>query len=160
MNARLFRNPVALGIAALLIVILAASTFTIVPETKQVVVLRFESPVRTVNAYTRGERFGRTGAGLIARVPFIDRLVWVDKRVLDVDYDNQQVLSSDQLRLEVDAYARFRVVDPLKMVITAGGEAGVDRALTLLNEEIRRGLGLLGCSRLSQIGPHHVQQVV
>ena len=50
MNRALFRNPVVLGIAALLIVILAASTFTIVPETKQVVVLRFESPVRTVNA--------------------------------------------------------------------------------------------------------------
>src|SRR3546814_19609510 len=52
-----------------------------------------------------------------ARWPFIDKLVWVDKRVLDVDLDNQQVLSTDQLRLEVDAYARFRIVDPLKAVV-------------------------------------------
>ena len=61
--------------------------------------------------------FGRTGAGVIARMPFIDRIVWVDKRVLDVDLDNQPVLSTDQLRLQVDAFARFRVVDPLKMVV-------------------------------------------
>ena len=71
---------------------------------------------RTVNRWQPGEQFGRTGAGLIARIPFIDRIVWVDKRVLDVDLDNQPVLSTDQLRLEVDAFARFRVVDPLQMV--------------------------------------------
>lgn len=142
MNRALLRNPVTLGILALVALILVASTFTIVPETQQVVVLRFEQPVRTVNAWKANQRFGQTGAGLIARIPFIDRLVWVDKRILDVDYDNQQVLSSDQLRLEVDAYARFRVVDPLKMVITAGGEAGVTEALRpLLGTAIRNELG-------------------
>jgi membrane protease subunit HflC len=103
MNRALLRNPVTIGILALVAVILIASTVTIVPETQQVVVLRFEKPIRTVNAWKSGQIFGRSGAGLIMRVPFIDRLVWVDKRILDVDYDNQQVLSSDQLRLEVDA---------------------------------------------------------
>ncbi|MGN6279832.1 MAG: protease modulator HflC [Sphingomonas sp.] len=142
MNRTLFRNPVTLGILALIAVIIVASTFTIVPETQQVVVLRFEKPVRTVNGWAPGQVFGRTGAGLIARIPFVDRLVWVDKRVLDVDYDNQQVLSSDQLRLEVDAYARFRVVDPLKMAITAGSETGVTDALRpLLGTSIRNELG-------------------
>ncbi|TPG39564.1 protease modulator HflC [Sphingomonas koreensis] len=142
MTRALLRNPVTIGILALVAVILIASTFTIVPETQQVVVLRFENPVRTVNAWKANQAFGRTGAGLIARVPFVDRLVWVDKRILDVDYDNQQVLSSDQLRLEVDAYARFRVVDPLKMVITAGGESGVTEALRpLLGTSIRNELG-------------------
>jgi membrane protease subunit HflC len=142
MNRTLFRNPVTLGILALIAVIVVAGTFTIVPETQQVVVLRFEKPVRTVNAWAPGQVFGRTGAGLIARIPFVDRLVWVDKRVLDVDYDNQQVLSSDQLRLEVDAYARFRVVNPLKMAITAGSETGVTDALRpLLGTAIRNELG-------------------
>ncbi|HEU4961148.1 MAG TPA: protease modulator HflC [Sphingomonas sp.] len=142
MSRALLRNPVAIGILALIAVIVVASTFTIVPETQQVVVLRFEKPVRTVNAWQPGQVFGRSGAGLIARIPFVDRLVWVDKRILDVDYDNQQVLSSDQLRLEVDAYARFRVVDPLKMVITAGGETGVTDALKpLLGTAIRNELG-------------------
>lgn len=143
MNATFFRSPIAIGILALLAVILLASTLAIVPETKQAVILRFEQPVgKPVNAYKRGEVFGSTGAGLIARVPFIDRIVWVDKRVLDVDYDNQQVLSSDQLPLEVDAYARFRVVDPLRMVVTARSEQGVTDALRpLLGTSIRNELG-------------------
>jgi modulator of FtsH protease HflC len=141
-NPALLRNPVALGLAALLLVILAAATFAIVPETKQAVVLRLQEPVRTVNAFRPGEVFGRTGAGLIARIPFLDRIVWVDKRVLDVAQDDQQVLSSDQLRLQVDAFARFRVVDPLRMVTTARSESGVTDALRpLLGNAIRNELG-------------------
>lgn len=142
MNAATLRNPIALAIIALVALILLGSTFTIVPETSQAVILRFEQPVRTVNGYHAHERFGRTGAGLIARIPFIDRIVWVDKRVLDVEQENQQVLSSDQLPLEVDAYARFRVVDPLRMVVTAQSEAGVTDALRpLLSTAIRDELG-------------------
>jgi len=141
-TASTFRNPIALAILGLLVLILIGSTFTIVPETSQAVILRFEQPVRTINGYHRTERFGETGAGLIARVPFIDRIVWVDKRVLDVEQENQQVLSSDQLPLEVDAYARFRVVDPLKMVVTARSEEGVTEALRpLLSTSIRDELG-------------------
>lgn len=143
MNHALFRNPVAIGIVTLLVLILLASTFAIVPETEQAVILRFEQPVgQPVNAYKPGEQFGYSGAGLIAKVPFIDRIVWVDKRVLDVEYENQQVLSSDQLPLVVDAYARFRVVDPLRMVVTAHSEAGVtDALIPLLGTSIRNELG-------------------
>ncbi|MFA5966312.1 MAG: protease modulator HflC [Sphingomonas sp.] len=142
MNRPLLRNPITLAIIGLVLLILIGSTLTIVPETSQAVILRFEQPVRTINAYRKGERFGNTGAGLIARIPFIDKIVWVDKRILDVDYDNQQVLSSDQLPLEVDAYARFRVVDPLKMVVTARSESGVTEALRpLLGNSIRNELG-------------------
>jgi membrane protease subunit HflC len=141
-NPAIWRNPVVIGILALLAIILAAATFAVVPETKQAVILRLQEPVRTVNPYRTNEVFGRTGAGLIARIPFVDRLVWVDKRVLDVDYDNQQVLSSDQLRLEVDAFARFRIVDPLRMVVTAGSETRVAEALRpLLGASIRNELG-------------------
>lgn len=142
MNRALFRNPVAIGILALLVVILLASTFTIVPETKQAVILRFENPIRTVNRWQPNQPFGRTGAGLIARIPFIDRLVWVDKRTLDVELENTQVLSTDQLRLSVDAFARFRVVDPLKMVVTAGSESRVaDQLRPLLGSALRNELG-------------------
>ena len=141
-----WKNPITLGMAALVALILLAATFTIVPETQQVVVLRFENPVRTVNQYKPGEVFGRSGAGLIARIPFIDRLVWINKRVLDVDYDNQQVLSSDQLRLEVDAYARFRIIDPLKAVNATGSTGStearvVDALQPLLGSSIRAELG-------------------
>lgn len=137
------RNPMVLGIALLALLIVLASTFTIVPETRQAVILRFEQPVgRPINGWAPGQQFGNTGAGLIARIPFVDKIVWVDKRVLDVDLEDQQVLSTDQLRLQVDAFARFRVVDPLKMVITARTEEGVVSALRpLFSSSLRAELG-------------------
>jgi membrane protease subunit HflC len=141
-NFALLRNPVAIGIIALLALILLASTVTIVPETKQAVIIRFERPMRTINRWQPNQPFGSTGAGLVVRIPFVDRLIWVDKRVLDVELENQQVLSTDQLRLEVDAYARFRVVDPMRMVNTVGSEENVITALSpLFGSALRNELG-------------------
>ena len=142
-----FRHPIAYGFGALVVAIVAASTFAIVPETEQAVILRFEQPVgQPINQYRRGEVFGRTGAGLIARIPFIDRLVWVSKTIQDVDYDNQQVVSEDQLPLEVDAYARFRIVDPLRAVTATGSTGSTEQRVTealrpLLGSSIRNELG-------------------
>ncbi|MET0307063.1 MAG: protease modulator HflC [Sphingomonas sp.] len=136
------RNPIAISVAVILVFVLLLSTIAIVPETKQVVVLRLEKPYRTINAYRSGEQFGRTGAGPFIRIPFVDRVVWVDKRVLDVDLPNEPVLSTDQLRLEIDAYARFRITDPLRMVVTAGSEESViDRLRPLLRSSLRNELG-------------------
>ncbi len=142
MNGVLNR-PVLLGGLALVILFLLLSTVAIVPETKQAVILRFEQPVRTINQWQPGEQFGRTtGAGLIARWPLMERIVWVDKRVLDIELENQPVLSTDQLRLEVDAFARFRVVDPLRMVVTAGTETRVaDQLKPLFSSALRAELG-------------------
>ncbi len=137
-----WRNPVVLGIATLLLVIIAAATFAIVPETEQAVIYRFQQPIGVVNGYRVGQAPGRSGAGLVMRVPFIDRIRWVDKRVLDLDLENTQVLSTDQLRLSVDAFARFRVVDPLMMLKTAGDEAGVENQLRpLFGSALRNELG-------------------
>jgi len=141
------RNPVAIGFAALGAVILAAATFAIVPETKQAVVLRLNNPVgQPVNQYQPGQQIGATGAGLIARIPFIDKIVWVDKRVLDADLDNTLVLSTDQLRLNVDAFARFRIVDPLRAVTSTGStsnteERVADQLRPLLGTALRNELG-------------------
>lgn len=142
MNGVLNR-PVLLGGLALVILFLLLSTIAIVPETKQAVILRFEQPVRTINQWQPGEQFGRTtGAGLIARWPLIERIVWVDKRVLDIELENQPVLSTDQQRIEVDAFARFRVVDPLRMVVTAGSETRVATQLEpLFSSALRAELG-------------------
>lgn len=133
---RWITSPVALGILALLAVILAASTFAVVPETQQAVVVRFEQPIGTVNRWKPDDQLGHSGAGLMARVPFVDRLIRIDKRVLDLDLDNQPVLSTDQMRLEVDAFARFRVVDPLRLVravgLNAGSEGRVESVLKRL----------------------------
>ena len=124
------RNPVGLGIAALLALIVTASTFAIVPETEQVVVVRWEQPQGIVNRWKTGEALGQTGAGLMARIPFVDRLVWIDKRVLNLDLENQPVLSTDQLRLEVDAFARFRIVQPLQLVRAVGLNNGAEQRVT------------------------------
>ncbi len=142
MNA-VIQRPVLFGGLALVILFLLLNTLAIVPETKQAVILQLEQPVKTINQWQRGEQFGRTtGAGMIAKVPFIQRIVWVDKRVLDIDLENQPVLSTDQLRLEVDAFARFRVVDPLKMVVTAGTEERVaDQLRPLFGSALRAELG-------------------
>ena len=142
MTASWFRSPIGIAVAVIVVLMLIMSTIAIVPESKQVVILRLEQPLRTINAYRPGEQFGRTQAGPIFRIPFIDRVVWVDKRVLDIDLPNQPVLSTDQLRLEVDAYARFRVVDPLRMVVTVGSEERVrDQLQPLFGSSLRNELG-------------------
>jgi modulator of FtsH protease HflC len=138
----LMRNPVFYGLAAIALIVLVASTLSVVPETKQGVVLRFGQPVKIINRYKPGETFGNTGAGLVAVLPFADQVVWIDKRVRDVDMERQQVLSTDQLRLNIDAFARFRVVDPLRMVITARTEDNVADALRpILGSALRNELG-------------------
>jgi membrane protease subunit HflC len=143
---RFFRNPIAIGIVALLVLILIFSTASIVPETKQVVILRLENPYRTVNRWQPNQPFGATGAGMIFRLPFLDRLIWIDKRVLDVELQDTQVLSTDQLRLSVDAFARFRVIDPLKAVVSTGSASDTEQRVIaqlspLLGSALRNELG-------------------
>ena len=136
------RNPVVLAVVAIALLLVLASTLTVVPETRQAVIVRFGEPVSIVNRYVPGQAYGASGAGLIARVPFIDQIVWVDKRVMDVEMDRQQVLSTDQLRLNVDAYARFRIIDPLRTYITAGNEQRVaDQLRPILGSALRNELG-------------------
>ena len=140
--SRFLRNPIAIAIAAAVLLVTLLSSVVIVSETDQVVILRLQQPLPVINAYQKGEEFGRTHAGVYWRIPLIDRVVWVDKRVLDIDLDNQPVLSTDQLRLEVDAYARFRVVDPLKMVITVGStDRLTERLQPLFSSALRSELG-------------------
>ena len=130
------RNPISLGIAALLLLILLASTIAIVPETRQAVIVRLEQPRSVVNRYQPGEALGQTGAGLIARVPFFDRIVWLDKRVLDVDLNNLSVLSTDQRPLEVDAFARYRIVNPMRALQAVGLSSGAEERVTTALEQL------------------------
>jgi modulator of FtsH protease HflC len=130
------RNPITLGVVALLLIILFASTVAIVPETRQAVIVRLEKPLVKVNAYHEGEKLGATGAGVIVRVPFIDRIVWLDKRVLDVDLNNLSVLSTDQRPLDVDAYARFRIVDPMRALQAVGLSSGAEERVTSALEQL------------------------
>lgn len=144
-----WRNPIVLAVAAIALLVLLASTVAVVPETRQAVIVRFGEPISIVNRYRPGEAFGRTGAGVILRVPFVDQLVWLDKRVMDVSMERQQVLSTDQRRLNVDAYARFRIVDPLRTYVTAGSEQQVaDQLRPILGSALRNELGKVHAAAL------------
>lgn len=139
---RALRNPVTLVLILLGLLILLGSTVAIVPETRQAVIVRFGEPVRIINRYKPGETFGKTGAGLAVRIPFAEQIVWIDKRIQSVEMERQQVLSTDQLRLQVDAFARYRITNPLRMYISAGSEERVSDALRpILGSALRNELG-------------------
>lgn len=136
------RHPLMSAVLAMALLFLVVSTFSIVPETRQGIVVRFGKPVRIYNPYRAGQQFGSQGAGIAWRIPLAEDFVWLDKRVRSVDMERQQVLSTDQLRLEVDAFARYRIVDPLRMYIAARTEERVESALRpILGSQLRNELG-------------------
>jgi membrane protease subunit HflC len=135
-------RPIISAVIGLLVLVLVLSSFPIVPETKQAVVVRFGKPVRILNRYEAGKPIGAAGAGISYRIPFAEQVVWIDKRVQNVDMQRQQVLSTDQRRLQVDAFARYRIVDPLLMYIRAGNEQQLTEQLRpILGSEVRNELG-------------------
>jgi len=127
------RRPLLSGFIAFFALFVLASAFPIIPETKQAVVVQFGKPDRIL---------GGTKAGINFRIPFVENIVWIDKRVQSVDMDRQQVLSTDQRRLEVDAFARYKIVNPLLMYIRARDETRLQTSLVpILGSEIRNELG-------------------
>ncbi|WP_164115112.1 protease modulator HflC [Sphingorhabdus sp. Alg239-R122] len=137
-----FKNPIVLGALAVAALILASLTMTIVPEDKQAIVVSYGNPKRVWNAYEEKEIFGNTGAGLHFRIPFVEQVAWIDKRILGVEMERQEVLSTDQLRLQVDAFARFRVTDPLVMYRSIRTEDRLKQQLrTILGSSLRNELG-------------------
>jgi len=142
MTAFIRERPILTTILGVFLLVVLLGSFPIVPETKQAVVVRFGKPVRVLNQYERGRPIGAAGAGISYRIPFVDQIVWIDKRVLDVDMQTQQVLSTDQRRLQVDAFARYRIVDPLLMFIRARTEEQLrDQLRPILGSEVRNELG-------------------
>lgn len=129
-------------IAIVVALVALMSSVVVIPETEQAVVIRFGDPDRVINRFRPNVDYGQTGAGISFRIPIAERLVRIDKRLLTVDMEPQQVLSTDQLRLEVDAYARFRIIDPVKMVRTAGTPDRVGEQLQpILTSVLRQELG-------------------
>ena len=123
-------------VAALFLIGLMMSLY-IVPEEEQIVIVRTGEPQGIVNTPD-----GTKGPGPYLRVPFLDRVVRIERRLLDLEMTNEEVLSNDQQRLLVDAYARFRIIDPVRMVERAGTTDGVRSALEpILNSVLRQELG-------------------
>jgi len=117
-------------LAAIAAIVLYSATF-ILPETGQALVVRLGEPIRTV-----------TNAGLHFKVPFIDNVIIIDKRILDLENPAQEIIASDQKRLVVDAFARYRIVDPLKFYQAVQTVPRANLQLSsLLNSALRRVLG-------------------
>ena len=131
----------AIAILLLLAVIVGYGTFFTVYQTKQALVVRLGNPVRVI-----------TEPGLNLKLPFIDNVIYIDKRLLTIEQPAQEVIASSGdttntgagqagERLVVDAFARYRIIDPLKFYQTVG-PAGADSQLAiLLNSALRRVLG-------------------
>jgi membrane protease subunit HflC len=120
----------------LLVVVLAAlvvgysSLFTVY-QTQQALVVRLGKPVRVVS-----------DPGLHFKLPFVDTVIRIDRRILDLEAPAQEVIASDQKRLVVDAFARYRIQDPLRFYQTLGSIDGANAQLAiLLNSSLRRVLG-------------------
>ena len=103
----------------------------IVKEINQAIVLQFGDPKRIIEK-----------PGLNFKIPFIQNVVFLDKRILNLDTPPEEVIASDQKRLIVDAFARFQIVDPLKFYISVGNErVARSRLSTIINSRIRNVLG-------------------
>ena len=117
-----------------IIIIIAATIFFsifIVKEVNQAIVLQFGDPKRIL-----------LKPGLNFKIPFIQNVVFLDKRILNLDTPPEEVIASDQKRLIVDAFARFQIVDPLKFYISVGNErVARSRLSTIINSRIRNVLG-------------------
>jgi len=106
------------------------SLFT-VKEINQAIVLQFGDPKKVI-----------AEPGLQVKIPFIQNVVYLDRRILSLDPAPEEVIASDQKRLIVDAYARFKIVDPLKFYISVGDErVARSRLATIINSRIRNVLG-------------------
>ena len=133
-----------------LIIVLAVTAFFsifIVKEINQAIVLQFGDPKRII-----------LKPGLNFKIPFIQNVVFLDKRILNLDAPPEEVIASDQKRLIVDAFARFQIVDPLKFYISVGNErVARSRLSTIINSRIRSVLGtqrlqtLLSADRTNQM---------
>ncbi|MCJ2186915.1 protease modulator HflC [Novosphingobium beihaiensis] len=138
----LWQNYKAALIVLAVIVAGVMMSIIIVPEDQQAVVIQGGKPVRVYNAYDPKADFGQTQAGIHWRIPGYERVQRIDKRLLSVDMQSQQVLSTDQQRLNVDAYARYRIIDPVKMVQAAGTTERVTQQLEpILSSVVRQELG-------------------
>ena len=117
-------------IIIVLAIITYLSLFT-VKEINQAIVLQFGNPKQVI-----------TEAGLQWKIPFVQNVVFLDRRILSLDPAPEEVIASDQKRLIVDAYSRFTIVDPLKFYISVGNEmVARSRLATIINSRIRNVLG-------------------
>ena len=135
------RSPVT-GVVSLLllfvVIIVGYSSVFTVAQTEQVLLVRLGEPIRVV-----------TEPGLNFKAPFIDTVISIDKRILDLENPSQEVIADDSRRLVVDAFARYKIKNALRFYQSVGSiQAAKLQLTTLLNAALRR---VLGEATLTQI---------
>ncbi|MCR9176449.1 MAG: protease modulator HflC [Alphaproteobacteria bacterium] len=125
------RTLAIIGAIVLIGGVILSNSYFIVDQTKQTLVLRFGEPVREI-----------LQPGLQFKIPFIEETVFYERRALDVDPPRQQVILSDQKRLDVDSYARYTITDPLEFFRSVRTEReAASRLSNIINSSLRRVLG-------------------
>lgn len=121
----------AIGVVVVLLAIVASQSFFIVRETEQVIVLQFGEPIRTVQE-----------PGLYFKIPFVQDVTVYESRILSADPPVQQVLLFGQRRLNVDAFVRYRIIDPLTFFQALRDEQTASaRISNITNSALRESLG-------------------
>jgi len=138
-------SGVGLAIIAIVGFIAYLSFFT-VSQTEQALVLRFGDPVRVINEFTAPgatpSNVADSHPGLYYKLPLIDNVVHIDKRIVDLDSPPLEIIASDQKRLVVDAFGRYKIVNPLLFYQKVGTIEGARSLLSsYLNSAVRRVLG-------------------
>ena len=120
-----------LGVLLAILILVAYFSLFTVSQTQQALIVRLGDPIRTIS-----------GPGLYAKLPFVDSVIYVDNRILDLENSAEEVIASDQKRLVVEAFARYRIHNPLLFYRTVGTiDAANSRLSTLLNSALRSVVG-------------------
>lgn len=121
----------AAGIGLAILLFLAFNTFFVIDQREQAMVVQLGSPVRVIKE-----------PGLAMKLPFLQSVIYFNKRILDLDAEPSVVITADVKNIVVDAFARFRISDPLKFYQSAKDEESAKlRLMPILNSNLRRVLG-------------------
>jgi membrane protease subunit HflC len=130
------RRLILWSVLAIVALVVLANTFFVVDQREQAIVIAFGEPVRVINSP------GHAEAGLHMKEPFVQGVVKLDRRNVGQEVDQEEILSSDQKRLVVDAFIRYRIIDPLQFYRTLRDDrTASDRIERLLNSTVRDILG-------------------
>ncbi len=143
-----FQNKKLLRIVAIstLILVLLISTIFTVDQRQQALVLQFGEPVRLIKS-----------AGLKFKMPFLQNVIFFDKRILDLGIQEQEVIASDQKRLIINAYTKYKIIDPLKFYTTVRNQYGLDGKLSaILDSSLRQIIGEVTLNELLTVNRNDI----
>ena len=140
-NLKQNKKAIKIVVVSTLLLILLISTLFTVDQRQQALVLQFGEPIRLIKT-----------PGLKFKMPFLQNVILFDKRILDLGIQEQEVIASDQKRLIINAYAKYKIIDPLKFYTTVRNQYGLNGKLSaILDSSMRRVIGEVNLSELLTI---------